>query len=268
MMTEKLVECTAEEYQQLEEALKLIAKDGEIKHGTDVGRTHGMGNIIFMNGIVADWRWTFEGKNVRKWTYRWSERQVDNLRKCRARDVEIQEGVKKQLQAIADGPEQPQPASVVPALPPLNVGEWVPPFGQFASHRLGGTNQPSRRHLSELTAPQYGSHTHKLTIDDKPKRLPIVSSRDSSALSGVEARLTQQERGKAEAWEKLTALLGYVENGTSEVVTVHQDDATRSYIVKVGPVGMSHTSARKYYDGDTLAKAVDAAFMGEVAGRG
>lgn len=38
----------------------------------------------------------------------------------------------------------------------------------------------------------------------------------------------------AERWTVLRGLLGYVEDGSSETVTICQDDATRDWVVKVG----------------------------------
>lgn len=46
--------------------------------------------------------------------------------------------------------------------------------------------------------------------------------------------LTETERRKAKAFDTIRDLMGHTQDGSSEVVTIFQDDATGMYFVKVG----------------------------------
>lgn len=55
------------------------------------------------------------------------------------------------------------------------------------------------------------------------------------------------------ALERMTGLkrlCGYVENGSNTTVSIHQDDATKNWIVYVG---------KKWYYGNTFGEAIDKA---------
>jgi hypothetical protein len=52
----------------------------------------------------------------------------------------------------------------------------------------------------------------------------------------------------------LRKLCGYVENGSSNVVTICQDDATRAWVIR---------TSNNLYDGDTFEQAIDNAINGE-----
>lgn len=56
-------------------------------------------------------------------------------------------------------------------------------------------------------------------------------------------------------YHKLRDLMGYVQNASDTVVTLFQDDATRSYFVKVG-----QGNQEKSYFGETLEEAIDKAY--------
>lgn len=58
------------------------------------------------------------------------------------------------------------------------------------------------------------------------------------------------EQLKVKALDNLKRCLGYVENGTETTVTIYQDDATRSYIVRVG---------NRQYWGESLFQALESA---------
>jgi len=57
----------------------------------------------------------------------------------------------------------------------------------------------------------------------------------------------------------LRRLCGYVENGSDTVVAFLQDDATRSFLVRVGPAASPYV---KYFHGAGMLEALDAAIAG------
>lgn len=58
-------------------------------------------------------------------------------------------------------------------------------------------------------------------------------------------------RKDAERFKRIRELCGYVEDGSSQSLTITQDDATRTWIIKGGKKEISC--------GDSLAQAIDAA---------
>ena len=56
--------------------------------------------------------------------------------------------------------------------------------------------------------------------------------------------------------EGLRKLLGYVENGTSDTLTISQDDATYSYIVRVGKRSVYGSSFLQTLD-EAIATLID-----------
>lgn len=57
-------------------------------------------------------------------------------------------------------------------------------------------------------------------------------------------------------FKRLRELMGYVQNGSHTKITISQDDATGSYIVRVGNYGIN----QQYYIADSLEEAFEKAF--------
>jgi hypothetical protein len=74
---------------------------------------------------------------------------------------------------------------------------------------------------------------------------------------------SENERLKAENAKqsaRLSALMelcGYVQNGSDQVVSIYQDDATYNWFVSVG------NSGKRYWFGSTFYEAIDAAMQAE-----
>lgn len=67
---------------------------------------------------------------------------------------------------------------------------------------------------------------------------------------------------QAAAYLNLRICCGYVENDSSQAVTVSQDDATKSWTVRCGNGGKFESPQRTYHDAD-LSRALAAAAEGE-----
>jgi len=74
--------------------------------------------------------------------------------------------------------------------------------------------------------------------------------------------MTDSEQSKLNAFNSLRKLMGYVQNSSETVVTLSQDDVTKTYVVKVGADSMFRVKPRSYY-GDSLIEAIAAAAAGE-----
>lgn len=59
---------------------------------------------------------------------------------------------------------------------------------------------------------------------------------------------------------KLRALMGYVEDGSHTPVTIGQDDATKTFYLRIG--GLTNPRAKVYYMG-SLKGVIDAAFKAQ-----
>lgn len=64
----------------------------------------------------------------------------------------------------------------------------------------------------------------------------------------------------AAAFRQVRQLMGYVQDGSDQTVSLFQDDATRSYFVNIGS---SATRRRSYYDEHSLHEAINQAARGE-----
>lgn len=73
---------------------------------------------------------------------------------------------------------------------------------------------------------------------------------------------TNIERDAA-SFNKLRACCGYVENGTSESLTISQDDATREWSVYVGIENAMFNTKRRSYHGRDIHEAIDTAYRAE-----
>lgn len=72
------------------------------------------------------------------------------------------------------------------------------------------------------------------------------------------ADINDQVRRDADAMRKLRQLMGYVENSSETTVKLFQDDATKTYVVKVGVESKFSKAPRSYY-GTSLNAAIQAA---------
>lgn len=84
-------------------------------------------------------------------------------------------------------------------------------------------------------------------------------------LAGVaaEARpdsISAEVRRDADAFRKLRQLMGHVENSSEQVVTLSQDDATRTYVLGLrGYAAHAEGQRSRNYYGDSLHAAIQAA---------
>lgn len=60
---------------------------------------------------------------------------------------------------------------------------------------------------------------------------------------------------KADLYDRLCSLMGYIENGSSTTVTLFQDEVTKGYHIKVGQD--SKITKAKYYWGFSMSEAID-----------
>lgn len=65
---------------------------------------------------------------------------------------------------------------------------------------------------------------------------------------------------QAAAFCALRSLMGHVQDGSDTPICLYQDDATRSYFVRVGPSGSPRA---RHYHGESLQQAVEAAVKAE-----
>lgn len=102
----------------------------------------------------------------------------------------------------------------------------------------------------------------EITIDDVPQ-----SPEGYAAWEKSNVRLAAMNREmelklcESEAFRTLQRMAGYVENGTDETVTIYQDDATKTWHVKVGidmySACIVRSRSSKSAFGDTLVHAIE-----------
>lgn len=97
----------------------------------------------------------------------------------------------------------------------------------------------------------YGTMNHAIDkAAARIKKLEAENARLSKELAAA------QVDAKRYLW--LREACGYVEDGSSTSVTISQDDATRDWIVRVGPIGSKH-----WWHGRSLGAAIDDAIAKE-----
>lgn len=132
-----------------------------------------------------------------------------------------------------------------------------------------------------ITASQWAEMRDKTALRLEGDMLPWLTERSNNhsqinqmrdalqrighALDVAEGRLVEvlpkveQIKQKAEAWDALIELCGHVQDGSDTVVTLSQDDATRTCFIRVGK--------KSYFglDGGSFLAAVAEATKGEQA---